>query len=91
MQSYKDLKKELLMKRPRVKKAYDDLEMEYRLIEQLIAYRLHSGVTQAELAKKIGTKQSVISRFESGTENPSLAFLRKITDALGAELSITIS
>lgn len=91
MESYKNFKKETFVKRPRVKKAYDDLEMEYWLIEQLIAYRLHRGVTQAELAKKIGTKQSVISRFESGTENPSLAFLRKITNALGAKLSITIS
>lgn len=91
MQSYKNLKKDVFTKRPGVKKAYKDLEMEYAIIEQLITFRLRCGVTQAELAKKVGTKQSVISRFESGTENPTLGFLRKITDALGAQLSVTIS
>ncbi len=91
MQSLKDFKKEVFAKRPDVKKAYDDLEAEYALIEQLIAYRLKHGMTQAQLAAKLGTKQSAISRFESGTENPTLEFLRKIADALGARISVTIS
>ncbi|MFA4845190.1 MAG: helix-turn-helix transcriptional regulator [Patescibacteria group bacterium] len=91
MQSYKKFKKEVFAKRPLVKKAYKELETEYALIEQLIAYRLHAGVTQSELAKKIGTKQSAISRFESGSENPTLSFLRKIADALDVNLSVKIS
>ena len=91
MKSLKDFKKEVFAKRPEVKKAYDDLEAEYALIEQLIAYRLKHGMTQAELAKKLGTKQSAISRFESGTENPTLEFLRKIADALGVRISVTVS
>ncbi len=91
MKSYKNFKKELFAKRPLVKKAYENLESEYALIEQLIAYRLERGVTQAELAKKIGTKQSAISRFESGSENPTLEFLRKIADAIGVHLSVKVS
>lgn len=91
MKSLAEFKKETFATRPKVKKAYDDLEAEYTLIEQLISYRLKHGITQAELAKKLGTKQSAISRFESGTENSTLDFLRKIASALGARISITVS
>ncbi len=91
MISLEAYKKEAFAKDPLLKKAYDDLEAEYALIEKLIAYRIKHGITQAELARRIGTKQSAISRFESGTENPTLEFLRKMSKALGAKLSIKIS
>ncbi len=70
---------------------YDDLEEEYAIIEQVLAFRIKHGITQAELAKRIGTKQSAISRFESGTENPTIDFLKKLAKALGAKLSVKIS
>jgi transcriptional regulator with XRE-family HTH domain len=47
-------------------------------------------LTQKDLAKLIGTKQSNISRFESGSYNPSLEFLNKIAQAMGKELQIRI-
>lgn len=87
----KEFQKEVFAKRPDVKEAYDELEAEYTLISKLIEYRLKKGVTQTELAKKMGTKQSVISRFESGTENPTLEFLRKLAKAIGAKISIKVS
>lgn len=89
--SVDDLKKEAFARRPLLKKAYDDLEDEYAIIEQVIAYRIKHGITQAELAQRIGTKQSAISRFESGSENPTIDFLKKIAKALGAKLSVKIS
>ena len=91
MISLEAYKKDAFAKDPQLKKAYDDLEAEYVLIEKLIAYRIKHGITQAELARRIGTKQSAISRFESGTENPTLDFLKKIANALGAKLSVKIS
>ena len=53
--------------------------------------REHAGLSQAALAKRIGTKQSAISRVESGVYRsvPSLSFLRKIAAACGAQLGIT--
>lgn len=67
------------------------LGSEFAVIELLIQKRVKRGFTQADLAKKIGTKQSAISRFESGSYNPTLTFLGKVADALDAQLRITVS
>lgn len=90
MKSWKILKKELL-KDKRVAKEYKRLEPQYRLISQLIEARIKKGLTQAQLAEKIGTKQSALARLEAGNTNPSVGFLEKIAFGLGAKLSIRIS
>ena len=78
-----------LMKRPGFKKAYEDLELEYRLISALIDMRTKKKMTQRALAEKIGTKQSAIARFESGRANPRLSFLKKLSRALDVKLTVT--
>ena len=90
MKSYKILKSKLL-KDKKVKKTYDEIGPEFMVIEKLIDRRLKKGLSQAELAKRIGTKQSAISRFESGGYNPTIEFLYKIADALDTKLRITVS
>jgi len=90
MKNYKEFKSQLL-KNKAVKKAYDDLEMEFSLTEMIIKKRLKQGLTQTQLAKKIGIKQPIISRLESGTYNPSVKFLHRIANALDADLRISIS
>ncbi len=90
MKSYKTIKKQLL-KDKKVKKAYNELGPEFELIKIIIEKRIEQGLTQAELAKKIGTKQSAISRLERGTYNPSVAFLRNLAKALNTELYISFS
>jgi len=87
--TYKQLKKELL-KNKKIKRAYEKLGPEFALIELIIKRRIEKGLTQKELARRIGTKQSAISRLESGKYNPSLAFLKKVAKALGAELKISL-
>ena len=82
MENYKDYKKRLLKDR-KVRKAYDELVPEFAVIRMIIAKRLKAGLTQAQLAKKLGTRQSAISRLEHGSYNPSLAFLAKLAKALG--------
>jgi transcriptional regulator with XRE-family HTH domain len=52
--------------------------------------RTKQGITQEELAKRAGTKQSIISRFEGGNYNPSLEFMQKLAQGLGKELHITL-
>jgi len=78
------------MKRPGYKEAYDDLELEFRLLSEIIRARSERGVTQAELAKRMGTKQSAIARFESGRGNPTIDFIQRLSHALGLKIRITV-
>ena len=84
-----EIKKEW-MKEPEFKKAYNDLEVEFKLIELMIDCRLKKGVTQKQLAELVGTKQSSIARFESGNYNPTFAFVQKLATALGAKIKVEV-
>ncbi len=77
------------LKDPEFKKEYDSLEVEYDIINQIIKTRLEQNLTQADLAKKVGTAQSNISRLESGNYNPTLEFLEKVANSLGKKLKIS--
>ncbi len=90
MKTYSSLKKELL-KDPEVKAAYDALEPEFELAAAIIRKRLEKKMSQTALAKKMGTKQSAISRLESGEYNPSLTLLRKVAKALDSKLTVSFS
>jgi len=89
MKSYKKLKRQLL-KDSQTNQAYKKLGPEFELIQLIIKRRLKQGLTQAELAKKLNTKQSAISRLERGDYNPSLAFLNRLAKALDAKLHISL-
>ena len=78
------------LKDPEFKKEYDALEPEYTMVRSLIDKRLAAGLTQKELADKIGTRQSVISNLEGGDANPTLATLHKVAAALGAKVLVTL-
>lgn len=67
---------------------YEKLKPRYEAIEQVIKARKEQHITQEELAKRMGTKKSNISRFESGNYNPSLDFLTKIAESLGKNIEI---
>ena len=86
---FSELKKELLAD-PEVKKYYDELEPEYALVRSIIDKRLKKNMSQTELAKKVGTGQSAISRLESGEANPSMKFLQKVAKALDTHLTISL-
>ena len=78
--------------RPDVKDAYDALAGEFEFLDQILKARAETGVTQAELAAKIGTTQSAIARLESGsgTHSPTIATLHKYAHALGYKLKIEL-
>lgn len=76
------------LKNPKIKAEYDKLQPEFALINAMINARKQRGLTQVALAEKIGTKQSVISRLEIGRANPSVAFLKKLAQALQTRLEI---
>jgi ribosome-binding protein aMBF1 (putative translation factor) len=79
------------MKDPAFKKAWHELDTEFGLIESMIKAREKSGVSQAELAKRIGTKQPAIARWErGGFKKATVETLKKIADALDARLIVKL-
>ena len=72
------------------KKEWDNLELRYAVVEQLIKLRNAYDLSQTELAKKIGTTQAVISRVENGTVNVGIDFLAKVAKAFDKKIEINI-
>ena len=83
--------KRQVLKNPKIKAEYDKLQPEFEVIRAIIRARANTGITQKELAEKMGTNQSVISRLESGNANPSIGFLKKLAAALDTKLEIKFS
>lgn len=88
--NYKEYKKAALENNAELRAEYDALAPQYAIVEAVIAARLEQNLTQADLAERANTKQSNISRFESGNYNPSLDFLQKIAGALGKSIDIRL-
>jgi len=89
MLTHRELKRRALA-RPEVKAEYDRLEEEFALIEECLKARSAAGITQTEVAKRIGTTQSAIARLESGRGEPSISTLRKYASALGCRLEFRL-
>lgn len=84
---WEDYRKELL-KRPGFKEALEETRLEYEIARALIKARIERGLTQAEIAKRMHTKQSVISRVENARTIPSLSFLKRLARVLDASLQV---
>ena len=87
MTKLKDLKARLL-KDPQVREHYDALEEAFALMEAVAKARARSGLSQAELAKRMKTTQSTIARLESGRGKPSTRTLDRFAKATGHRLKI---
>ena len=87
--SFEEIKEEFL-RDEEFREEYERLRPRYEAIEQIIRARKEQNITQAELARRVGTQKSNISRLESGNYNPSLDFLTKVSEALGKSLSIQL-
>ena len=84
---WEDFEKELF-KRPGFKEAQEETRLEYEIARALIKARIEKGLTQAEVAKRMNTKQSVISRVENARTLPSLSFLKRLAHVLNASLQV---
>ena len=74
---------------PTYVEAYEALEKEFAIAAAVISARSHAGLTQEELAKRMGTTQSVIARLEGGKTRPSTSTLEKLAQATGTKLRIS--
>ena len=74
---------------PEYREAYERLGPEFELSRSVIEARTNARLTQAELAERMRTTQSVVARLESGRTNPSTKTLEKIALATGTRLRIS--
>lgn len=79
-------------KEPEFKAAYDELEMEFTLLRELLLARQRAGLTQAEVAEKMGTKPPAVTRLETALSDnrhsPTLSTLKKYALAVGCKLEV---
>jgi transcriptional regulator with XRE-family HTH domain len=78
--------------RPDVRREYEKLEEEFEILDEILRARAEAGVTQAELAARIGTTQSVVARLETGLgkHSPSIGTLKRYASALGYRLQVRL-
>lgn len=93
MLSHEDLREKMLRNHD-VKKEFVKQEEEFTLFDQLIKARTEAGLTQAEVAERMGTKTPAVARLESGggmkKHSPSISTLRKYAKAVGCNLEIKL-
>ena len=83
-----DTYKQKLLKDPELKKLYVESQPEFEIAKAVIRARIENKITQKELAKKMNTTQSVISRVEQGRTSPSISLLKRLAAALNTTLQV---
>lgn len=83
-----DIYKQKLLKKPDFKKLYEEFRPEFEIAKAIVRARIENKITQKELARKMNTTQSVISRVEQAKTSPSLSFLKRLAAALNTSLSV---
>ena len=79
-----------LMADEEFRQEYENLDEEFTVAAQLIDARMMANLTQEEVARRMGTTQSVVARLESGQPQPSLRSLRRYASAVGGKLEIRL-
>lgn len=89
MKTLKELKAELLAN-PDTLAAYDAQVEEFALARELLAARARAGLTQGEVAERMGTTQSVIARLEGGKRKPSMRTVQRYAQAIGCRAVVRL-
>ena len=76
------------LKNPEYKKAYEESQPEFELLKAIVIARARQGLTQRQLAQRIGMTQSALARFERGRSNPTWASIKKMINGLGLKLTV---
>jgi len=77
-----------LLNKPEVKAEYDRLGPIFALVGEMVEARQEAGLTQAEIASRMGTTQSVIARLENARHMPTLTMVSRYASAIGRRLDI---
>lgn len=81
--------KKRLLKDPKFRRALKYVELEYRIAREVIAQRIKHKLTQKQLAQKLKTRQSVVSRVENAKTTTSLSFLKRLAEVFNTTLSVS--
>ena len=81
--------KKQLLKDPKFRQTLEETRPEYEIARAIILARIKHKLTQKQLARKLETQQSVISRVENVRTIPSLSFLKRLASAFGGTLKIS--
>ena len=82
---------EKAMRRKGFSAAYDDLDADYELVRRLLRARIMAGLTQEEVARRMGTTKSAVSRLEGvGKHSPSVSTLQRYARAVGCDLELRL-
>jgi len=76
---------------PEVKREYEALAPEFEIAAELTKARLRAGLSQAELAQRMGTSQSAIARMENGRSLPSMTTILRLAEATGSRLHLRLA
>jgi len=76
------------LKNPKFRKYYDEYGKQLEIAYQILQLRKRKGLSQAELAKKIGIKQSNIARIEAGRQNLSINTLQKFAQVFNCTVKL---
>lgn len=87
MDDFEKHKKEML-KNPEFKRVYEETRLEFEIARAVIRARIENGLTQKQLADKLHTGQSVISRVERANTTPSISLLKRLAAALNTTLQV---
>lgn len=79
------------LKKPSFKKEWEKSEVQYQMTRQIIKSRIEQKLNQRQLAKKAKTTQSVLSRLESMSFNPTLGLIEKVANALGKKVIVNLT
>ena len=89
MKTLKTLKAQLLAD-PSTRAAYDAQADEFAMARELIAARTQAGLTQADVAERMGTTQSTVARLEGGKAVPSMRSVQRYAQAVGARAVVRL-
>lgn len=89
MTTLKQLKAKLL-DNPAVQAGYNALAEEFDIPRELVTARARAGLTQAEVAERMGTTQSVVARLEGGRRQPSMRTVQRYAQAIGCRAVVRL-
>ena len=89
MKTLKDLKA-IMLQNPEFKAEYDALASEFDMARELVAARNKAGLTQSDVAQRMGTTQSAVARMEGGSRLPSIRTVQRYAKAVGCRAVVKL-
>jgi ribosome-binding protein aMBF1 (putative translation factor) len=78
------------MKDPDYRRDHAALDDEFTMAETFMRARFNAGLTQGQVAERMGTTQSVVARLESGRSKPSMRTLERFAAAVGTKVRLVL-